>query len=76
MCVATTGRVVNISGNMAQVDISGNRCPVYIALTRAKVGDYVLVHAGCALEIVRKEQSEELASLLAEVEALGRDDNR
>ena len=67
MCVAAPGLVISINGNMAEVDFFGNRRQVNVSLVSAKPGDYVLVHAGCAIEIVKKDEGEELAGLLKEV---------
>ena len=68
MCVATAGRVLSMDGGQAIVDIGGNRCPVYIGYVRAKVGDYVLVHAGYAMQVMTPESARELTELFAEVE--------
>jgi len=41
-------------------------------LVSPNVGDYVLIHAGCAVQVLPQDEAEELASLFAEVEALSR----
>ena len=70
MCVAVSGRLIERSGRRGKVEISGNILSVELGLVGAKVGDYVLVHAGCAISILPKreqEELEELFSLLNEV---------
>lgn len=67
MCVAVSGRVVSIHDNTAEVDISGNKMTVQIGVVFPKVGDYVLVHAGYAVEIVSMEVSDEIEELYKEL---------
>ena len=73
MCIAMPGKVISISGDRAKVDFSGNRIDADIRLVDAAVGDYVLVHAGCAIEVMKAAQAEELAALFLEVEEMGRE---
>ncbi len=69
MCVALPGIVREIYGDTAKVDFKGNMVKVNLGLVNAKVGDYVLVHAGCAIEIMKKDSAEELIDILEELEA-------
>lgn len=51
MCLAVPAKVMQIEGAYAQVDMMGVQSKVYISLIKdAAVGQYVLVHAGCAIE--------------------------
>lgn len=68
MCIAIPGRVVSIDGQTAQVDFKGNNVPVNIGLVEPKVGQYVLVHAGCAIEVMEKEKAEEIIELFEGLE--------
>jgi hydrogenase expression/formation protein HypC len=70
MCIAVPGRVVSIEGGRAKVDYSGNIIEVDVRLVDAKPGDYVLVHAGCAIEVMKEDQARDLAELLREIEEL------
>ena len=70
MCIAVPGRVLSLSDGRAKVDFSGNILEVDVRLVEAKLGDYVLVHAGCAIEVMKPSQAEDLAALLSEIEAL------
>ncbi len=72
MCIAVPGKVISQDNGMGLVDFKGNQIEVDLRLVDASVGDYVLVHAGCAIEVMRPDEAEELASLLAEVEELSR----
>jgi hydrogenase expression/formation protein HypC len=67
MCVAVSGRIVSIDGDRAKADVLGNVCDVNILLVKPKVGDYVMIHAGCAIEIVKKETHDEIDALLKEI---------
>ena len=67
MCVAYPGKIININGNHANVDFSGSRVKINISMVDAKVGDYVLVHAGMALQKMKQEEAESLTNLFTEV---------
>ena len=71
MCIAIPGKVLDIVDGKGKVEFSGNIVDVNVSLINAKVGDYVLVHAGCALEIMAKDKAEELMELFKELEEVG-----
>lgn len=68
MCVAVPGRITEINGDFAKVNIMNNITQANIKLVDAKFGDYVLIHAGCVLEVLRKEAAEEILELFAALE--------
>ena len=68
MCVAIPGKVISVEGSNAKADFSGNIVDVNIGLVEPKVGQYVLVHAGCAIEVMEKEKAEEIIELFADLE--------
>lgn len=70
MCVAVSARVIETDGRTAKIDVKGNTLNVGIAVRNVKPGDYVLIHAGCVIEVIKKEQAEEIADLLRELEKL------
>lgn len=70
MCVAIPGRVVEIMENTAKVDFNGNTVNVSTGLIEPKIGQYVLVHAGCAIEVMEQEKAQELLELFADLDAL------
>lgn len=72
MCVALPGKILSIDGQMAKADFSGNVVNVNTGLIEPKVGDYVLVHAGCAIEIMAEDKAQELIDLFQEIDELER----
>lgn len=64
MCVAIPGKVLSIKDGKALVDFSGNQVKAYVGLVNAKVGDYVLVHAGCVIQTMKQQEAEELVELM------------
>ncbi|TCL67358.1 hydrogenase expression/formation protein HypC [Hydrogenispora ethanolica] len=68
MCLAVPGEVVAIEGNKAKVSFSGVFRSVDLSLVAGvKVGDYVLVHAGCAIQVVPPDEARETIQLFSEV---------
>lgn len=63
MCVALPGKVIELNGRDAVVDFSGNQVTARAGLVDVNVGDFVLVHAGCVIQKVTKEQMEEIENL-------------
>jgi hydrogenase expression/formation protein HypC len=71
MCLAVPVRVVSIEGNDAEVEIGGVRRRVSIVLTpEAKVGDYVLLHTGYAINVVNEAEAQETLKILEEMASL------
>ena len=70
MCVAIPGKILEIDGSTAKADFSGNIVEVNTGLIEPKVGQYVLVHAGCAIEVMEKDKAEELIELFADIEGM------
>ena len=71
MCIAMPGKVISLENGKGKVDFSGTVVDVNLKLVNAKPGDYVLVHAGCALEIMERSKAEELMDLFRELEEIG-----
>lgn len=78
MCLAIPAQVKTIdNNNLAVVDILGVTREVALDLTpSAKTGDFVLVHAGFAIEVVSEDDAQQTLDLikqfpeLADVEGL------
>ena len=70
MCIAVPGRVISIEGNIAKVDFSGSVVHVNAGAVSAAIGEYVLVHAGCAIEVLDNDQARELLDIFAELESI------
>ncbi len=64
MCIAVSGKLIEMDGRRGKADVRGNVLSVELGLVDAKLGDYVLIHAGCAISVVSKEESDELDELL------------
>lgn len=66
MCLAIPAQVASIGeDNLATVDIMGVTREVSLDLTpAAKIGDYVLVHAGFAIEVVDEQFAQETLDLI------------
>ena len=71
MCIALPGKLTGIddTGLVGKVDFQGNIISVMLGAVDARPGDYVLVHAGCAIEVVDQSTAEDLLALYAELEA-------
>lgn len=63
MCVALPGKVIEIKDREAVVDFNGNQVTARAGLVDVAVGDYVLVHAGCVIQKVTKQDMEDLENL-------------
>lgn len=60
MCLAIPSKIVTISGQVATIDVFGARREVSLMLLpeEAAAGDYVLVHAGFAIQKIARETVE------------------
>jgi len=68
VCLAIPVRIKSINGIEAEVEIGGITRKTSLMLTpEAKVGDYVLLHAGYAISILDRIQAEETLALFAEM---------
>jgi hydrogenase expression/formation protein HypC len=68
MCLAVPVLIKSIEDKEAEVEIGGITRRISLWLTpEAKVGDYVLVHTGYAINVLDQEQAEETLSLLREI---------
>ena len=54
---------IEADGRSGEAVFSGNALNVNLSLVDAKPGDYVLVHAGCAIEIIKKDEAEEILDI-------------
>jgi len=68
MCLAIPAKVIEIKGDLAKVDFGeGVLREVNIMLVEAKVGEYVLVHAGYAIQVLDEKAAEETLNLWNEI---------
>lgn len=68
MCLAIPGKIQSITEDKAKVDFGeGVLREVNITLVDAKLGDYVLVHAGYAIQVVEEKEALETLRLWNEI---------
>jgi hydrogenase expression/formation protein HypC len=73
MCLAIPARVIQIEEGLGLVELGGVvREASFMLLPDAQVGDYVLLHAGYALQKMDEAEAEETLRLLAEMAEAGR----
>ncbi|MFA5772053.1 MAG: HypC/HybG/HupF family hydrogenase formation chaperone [Thermoplasmata archaeon] len=67
MCLAIPGKVLEIKGNYAKVDFGGTIRDVNISLVSVKKGEYVIVHAGFAIQMMDEGEAKETLKLWKEL---------
>jgi len=67
MCLAIPMRIARIDGAVAEVEAEGVRRRARLdLLPNARVGDYVLIHAGMAIAIVDEDEARQTLALVKE----------
>jgi len=75
MCLAIPALIKSIEGKEAEVEIGGISRRASLWLTpEAKVGDYVLLHTGYAINVIDQEEAEETLKLLEEMAKLAEEE--
>jgi hydrogenase expression/formation protein HypC len=65
MCLSVPGKIVKIKQNMASVDVGGMLRDISLDLCpEASIGEYVLIHAGFAIQKVDEEEAIETLAFL------------
>lgn len=68
MCLAVPAKVISRDEMLALVDIDGiQRSVSVMLLPDAKQGDFVLVHAGFAIQLIDEQEAEITMGLLKEL---------
>lgn len=68
MCLAVPGLVIDLDNYSAIIDIMGLKNKVNVQLIdNLKIGDYVLIHAGCAIQKIDKDYFEELQKIFQSI---------
>ena len=68
MCVALPCKLVKVDGNEGIAELGGSHVKTRLdLLPEAQVGDYVLVHAGFAIQTVDEEEAQKTLKMLAEL---------
>ena len=76
MCLAIPGKIVEINkkNQSATVDYgSGTKRKANVSLVEVKIGDYVLVHAGFAIQVLDEKEAQETLALFREMLSLQED---
>ncbi|MDA8378055.1 MAG: HypC/HybG/HupF family hydrogenase formation chaperone [Planctomycetia bacterium] len=69
MCLAVPAKLIAQDGQEGIVDLHGNRMPVNTMMTPDAVpGDWLLIHAGFAIERLDADAARETWALLADVD--------
>jgi len=68
MCLSIPVRIVSIDGSMAEVSAGGTlfRAGLHM-IENPQVGDYVLLHAGFAIQKISEEEAAETIKILREM---------
>ncbi len=69
MCLAVPSEIISINDLMATIDVSGARRDISLMLLpeEARVGDFVIVHAGFAIQKIDREAGQEALRLIKEL---------
>jgi hydrogenase expression/formation protein HypC len=68
MCLAIPAKIIEVQGDVAKVDFGeGVLREVNVMLVDAKIGGYVLVHAGYAIQVIDRKAAEETLQLWNEI---------
>ena len=68
MCLAIPMRIARIDGPVAEVEVEGVKRRARLdLLPHARVGDYVLIHAGLAIALVDEDEARQTLALLKEL---------
>ena len=68
MCLGVPGKLVKITGAKGIVSFGGGKKEVDLSLVeRPRVGDYVIVHAGFAIERIDRADARKTLRLLREI---------
>lgn len=77
MCLAIPAKIIRIEDNMATIDVAGViRKASLMLLENVCIGDYVIVHAGFAIQRIDEAAALESIDLLREAAAAAVADNQ
>jgi hydrogenase expression/formation protein HypC len=74
MCLSVPAQVIRIEGQMADVSIGGAVFKAGLHMVEdVKTGDYILLHAGFAIQKISEKEALETIRLLKEIEDIEED---
>ncbi len=69
MCLSVPAKVVSICGDKADVDVGGVIYNASLYLVEdIKIGDFLLIHSGYAIQKIDKKEAEETLKLFKEIQ--------
>ena len=69
MCLSVPARVIAINGDMADVSVGGAIFRAGLQMVEnVRIGDYILIHAGFAIEKLNEQDALETLRLLKEMD--------
>ncbi len=72
MCLAVPMELVEKNEFRGVARLGGVSRDVNLMLVpEAGVGDYVIIHAGCAISVLSREEAQKTLDLLGEIESIG-----
>ena len=71
MCLAVPMKVISIQNETGIAEMSGVKKEIsFMMLPDARIGDYVIVHAGFAIQKLNEEEAQKTLALFREMAAL------
>jgi hydrogenase expression/formation protein HypC len=68
MCLSMPAKIISVEGDMAEVSVGGTLFKAGLQMIEdAKPGDYILLHAGFAIQKISEEDANETIRLLNEM---------
>jgi len=68
MCLSVPAKIIEIDGTRARVDVMGNETQADLRLIEnPQIGDYVLVHAGFAIDKLQPDDARQTLELFREI---------
>ena len=69
MCLSIPAQVISIEGDVAQASVGGTIVTAGLQLVEdVKIGDYILIHTGFALQKISEEEAQETLQTIKEYE--------
>ena len=73
MCLAVAGKIIQIEGPSAQVDVGGNQINVTVALCPGiEPGDHILIHAGFAIAKISAKDYQQQTRIMQDIDNYAR----
>lgn len=71
MCLSVPAQVISIDGETAKVSVGGTILDANLSLVEdIKIGDYILLHTGFALQIIDEKEAQETLKVFEEFSEL------